>query len=49
VTILTETVNNTPVPLTLRAFRERQDSQPGLFDFDEFDFGGCGCFVDTPQ
>lgn len=49
VTILTETVNNTPVPLTLRAFRERQDAQPGLFEVDEFDLGGCGCFVETDQ
>lgn len=45
VTILTETVNHQPVPITLRAFRERQESQPGLFDVDEFDFGGCGCFT----
>ena len=44
VTILTEHVNNTPVHLTLRAFREREDSQPALFD-DDFDFGGCGCFT----
>ena len=45
VTILKEVVNGQPVPLSLTAFRERQDRQPGLFDFDEFDFGGCGCFV----
>jgi hypothetical protein len=44
VTILTETVNSQPIPITLKAFRERQDTQPGLFD-DDFDFGGCGCFV----
>lgn len=49
VSILTETINNEPIPLTLRSFRERQDSQPGLFDFDQFDFGGCGCFVETPE
>lgn len=30
-------------PLTLRAFRERIQAQPDLFD--ELDFGGCGCFV----
>ena len=47
VTILTETVKNNPVPLTLRAFRERQEAQPGLFDLDDFDFGGCGCFTET--
>jgi hypothetical protein len=45
VTILKEVVNGQPVPLSLTSFRERQDRQPGLFDFDEFDFGGCGCFV----
>lgn len=34
----------TAVPLTLRTFREQQESgQDGLFD--PFDFGGCGCFV----
>ena len=46
VTILTEHVNSTPVHITLRAFREREDSQPSLFD-DDFDFGGCGCFTET--
>jgi len=49
VTILSETINNTPVPLTLQAFRERHDTQPGLFDIDEFDLGGCGCFVEQPS
>lgn len=49
VTILKEVVTGQPVPLTLRAFRERQDSQPGLFEMDEFDFGGCGCFVQEDQ
>jgi hypothetical protein len=31
------------VPLTLRRFRERIEGDPSLFD--EFDVGGCGCFV----
>jgi hypothetical protein len=44
VTILTETINGEPVPLTLQTFRERQDQQPGLFEVDDFDYGGCGCF-----
>ncbi len=30
-------------PLTLRAFRERLERQPSLFDSDEW--GGCSCFV----
>lgn len=46
VTILKEQVNNTPVPITLRAFREREEQQAGLFELDDFDFGGCGCFVE---
>lgn len=32
-------------PLTLRAFRQRLEVQPSLFDADEW--GGCGCFTDT--
>lgn len=32
------------VPLTLRRFRERVETQPALTD--DFDWGGCGCFVD---
>lgn len=32
------------VPLTLRRFRERIEGEPDLFD--EFDFGGCGCFTE---
>lgn len=35
------------VPLTLRAFRERVDTQPSLFDED--DWGGCGCFADEGE
>lgn len=45
VSILSEQRQGHKVPLTLRSFRERQESQPGLFDAD--DWGGCGCFVDT--
>ena len=30
-------------PITLKEFRERVQVQPSLFD--EFDFGGCGCFT----
>lgn len=33
-------------PLTLREFRERIEDQPNLFD--PLDFGGCGCFTETP-
>lgn len=50
VSILKEVVDGNPIPLTLRSFRERQDAQPGLFDtFDEFDVGGCGCFVEYDE
>jgi len=45
VSILTEIVSGNPVPLTLRKFRERQETQPALFEVDDFDFGGCGCFT----
>jgi len=38
----TATVDSS-VPLTLRRFRERIESQPAMFD--ALDFGGCGCFV----
>ena len=39
----TSTAPVTSVPLTLRRFRERIESQPAMFD--ALDFGGCGCFV----
>lgn len=45
VSILSEQQQGQKVPLTLRSFRERQESQPGLFDAD--DWGGCGCFVES--
>lgn len=32
------------VPLTLRRFRERIEGDESLFD--QFDFGGCGCFTE---
>lgn len=45
VAVLKDRTGGGSVPLTLRAFRERQETgQDGLFD--EFDFGGCGCFVE---
>lgn len=44
VTILTEVSRGEKIPLTLRSFRERQESQQSLFGDDEFDWGGCGCF-----
>lgn len=47
VTILRRTVDRAPVPITMRAFREELETQPALFDAD--DFGGCGCFVDDTE
>jgi len=47
VSVLKNRAGATATPLTLRAFRERIDSQPSLFDED--DWGGCGCFVDQEQ
>lgn len=44
VAILRQTSNGVPQPITLRRFREQITSQTVLFD--EFDVGGCGCFVD---
>lgn len=43
VAILRDRTGGTLTPLTLRRFRERIEDQPDLFD--EFDVGGCGCFV----
>lgn len=45
VAILRDRRGGDATPLTLRAFRERLEQQPSLFD--EFDYGGCGCFVET--
>jgi hypothetical protein len=44
VSILRDRAGGTPVPLTLRSFRERIERQPSLFDED--DWGACGCFMD---
>ena len=48
VSILKDRAGGTAVPLTLRAFRERHESDSSQTDM--FDIGGCGCFVaeDTP-
>jgi hypothetical protein len=43
VTILRDRTSGTLTPLTLQTFRERLDSQPALFDAD--DWGACGCFT----
>lgn len=45
VAILSEVRRGAKTPLTLRAFRERLEYQPSMFD--EFDFGGCGCFTES--
>lgn len=46
VSILRDRRGGSVTPLTLRGFRERiEGGQTSLFD--EFDFGGCGCFVDN--
>lgn len=43
VSILRDRTGGDVKPLTLSAFRERLDSDPGLFEFD--DWGACGCLV----
>jgi 3'-phosphoadenosine 5'-phosphosulfate sulfotransferase (PAPS reductase)/FAD synthetase len=45
VSILTSRAGGTRTPVTLRRFREDLERQPSMFD--EFDFGGCGCFLDA--
>lgn len=45
VSILRDRTGGTLTPLTLRAFRERIEDQPALFDAD--DWGACGC-TDEP-
>lgn len=45
VAIMRERPGGVTVPLTLRAFRQRLESQPSLFDGD--DWGACGC-TDAP-
>jgi hypothetical protein len=43
VAILRDRTRGTSTPLTLRRFRERFEDQPALVE--DFDWGGCGCFV----
>ena len=45
VAILRDRTDGTSTPLTLQAFRERQEEQPALFD--DLDWGGCGCFTEN--
>jgi hypothetical protein len=47
VAILRDRTGGTSTPLTLRSFREGIEAQTQLFDPN--DFGGCGCFVDSPE
>lgn len=47
VAILRDRTGGKSTPLTLRQFRERIEAQGELFDGD--DWGGCGCFVDSPE
>jgi hypothetical protein len=42
VAIMKDRRGGTTKPLTMRAFRERLEQQPSLFDEDEW--GACGCF-----
>jgi hypothetical protein len=44
VSILRDRTGGSVKPLTLTRFRKRLDSQPSLFDAD--DWGACGCFMD---
>ena len=46
VSILRDRTGGATVPLPLRAFRERIERQPSLFDAD--DWGACGCLMDDP-
>lgn len=46
VAVLRDRSGSTTTPLTLRAFRERLEDQPDLFD--PLDIGGCGCFTGGP-
>lgn len=45
VSILRDRTAGTTTPLTLRAFRNRLDAQPALFD--DADWGACGCIEDV--
>ncbi len=44
VSILRDRTDGGLKPLSLRRFRERIETQPGLFESD--DWGACGCFMD---
>lgn len=44
VTILSDVRRGEKIPITLKGFRERNEAQRSLFDDDDFDWGGCGCF-----
>ena len=43
IAILRDRTGGDTKPMTLRQFREQIESQAS---FDEFEWGGCGCFVD---
>lgn len=45
VSILRDRAGHQSRPLTLRAFRERIEQQPSMFDAD--DWGACGCLMDA--
>lgn len=47
VAILRDRTGGTVKPLPLRAFRERLESQPGLFEAD--DWGACGCALNDNE
>lgn len=46
VAVLRDRSGPATTPLTLRAFRERIEEQPSMFD--PLDIGGCGCFTEDP-
>lgn len=43
-TILKDRTGGEATPMTLQEFRERNAAQPSMFD--EFEWGGCGCFTE---
>jgi hypothetical protein len=52
VSILVDRRSGQPVPITLRSFREHQQSgQLELFDAEDlnYEWGGCGCFTDYQE
>lgn len=46
-TIMKREQDNRTLPMTLREFREGIERQPSMFD--TLEWGGCGCFTDTPE